>query len=292
MTDERRAGLRNLTREEAVEKALLHTFQLSDKDYRKMQAALSEVAFIRALEQDGWTVEALAAAQVPAQEERLDALDIDAMAAALELRDVQRGGSPHITPHNRFYREEAAALLACLPPRPVPAQEERHRASLTLSPSFGPALWLDRRFVARLGASVEDSRITPEEPEPRWYRDALVFVDAVNSAHGQRPPLNLARLSRLWDVDEEDIRAALGVPAQEERLDVAWAEAEAALPEGWHGPSIAQNWLGRWYAYVYQHHENAPADPTITAHVSAEDHDTPAAALQALAARLTEATHD
>lgn len=46
----------------------------------------------------------------------LDPLDIDAMAQALELRDVQRGGSPHITPGNTFYREEAAALLACLPP--------------------------------------------------------------------------------------------------------------------------------------------------------------------------------
>lgn len=52
-------GLRQLTREEAVEKALLFTFQLSGKDYRKMQAALSEVAFIRALEQDSYTVAAL-----------------------------------------------------------------------------------------------------------------------------------------------------------------------------------------------------------------------------------------
>ena len=48
---------------------------------------------------------------------RLDAHDIDAMAVALELRDVQQGGSPHITPGNVFYREAAAALLACLPPR-------------------------------------------------------------------------------------------------------------------------------------------------------------------------------
>lgn len=46
--------------EEAVGAALLYTFQLSDKDYRKMQAALSEVAFIRALEQDGYTVAPLA----------------------------------------------------------------------------------------------------------------------------------------------------------------------------------------------------------------------------------------
>lgn len=53
----------------------------------------------------------------PAPAPRLDRLDIDAMAFALEARDVQRGGSPHITPGNRFYREEAAALLALVPPR-------------------------------------------------------------------------------------------------------------------------------------------------------------------------------
>jgi hypothetical protein len=51
-----------LTPEEAVEKALLYTFQLSDKDYRKMQRAASETAFIRALEQTGYTVAALRAA--------------------------------------------------------------------------------------------------------------------------------------------------------------------------------------------------------------------------------------
>ena len=44
------------TAEEAVEKALLFTFQLSNIDYRAMQRATSEVAFIRALEQDGYTV--------------------------------------------------------------------------------------------------------------------------------------------------------------------------------------------------------------------------------------------
>ena len=93
---------------------------------------------------------------------------------------------------------------------------ERHRASLTLSPKFGPGLWLDGRFVARVHGSVEDSRITPEEPEPRWYRDAMVFVDAVNLAHGQRPPLNIPRLSRLWDLDEADLRRALGVPEASE----------------------------------------------------------------------------
>ena len=71
-------------------------------------------------------------------------------------------------------------------------------------------------------------------------------------------------------------------------LAIAWREAVAALPEGWHGPSVAQNWLGRWYAYVYQHSEFAPDDPEISAHVSAEDHATPTEALVALAEALRE----
>ena len=45
-----------MDREEAVERALLFTFQLSNKTYRKMQTAMSEVSFIRALEQDGYTI--------------------------------------------------------------------------------------------------------------------------------------------------------------------------------------------------------------------------------------------
>jgi hypothetical protein len=53
-----RRGPRSLTADEAVEKALLHTFQLSDEDYRQFQTAFSESVFIRALEQDGWTVAA------------------------------------------------------------------------------------------------------------------------------------------------------------------------------------------------------------------------------------------
>jgi hypothetical protein len=38
------------------------------------------------------------------------------LAFALEARDVQRGGSPHVTPGNRFYREAAASLIALMPP--------------------------------------------------------------------------------------------------------------------------------------------------------------------------------
>jgi len=55
------------------------------------------------------------------------------------------------------------------------------RASLTRNGKFGAGLWLDGRLVARVVATVEDSRITPEESEPRWLRDAMVFVHAVNA---------------------------------------------------------------------------------------------------------------
>jgi hypothetical protein len=51
-------------------------FQLSDKDYRKMQTAMSEAAFIRALEQDGFTVSVLPA-EPPASG------DVDAARAAI-----------------------------------------------------------------------------------------------------------------------------------------------------------------------------------------------------------------
>jgi acyl CoA:acetate/3-ketoacid CoA transferase len=85
-----------LTPEEAVEKALLHTFQLTNKDYRKMQAAMSEVAFIRAIEQDGYTV-------VPSAERarsgRLEAIAAAAKAAldahAADIRrEVELTGEP------------------------------------------------------------------------------------------------------------------------------------------------------------------------------------------------------
>jgi len=51
--------LRGLERNEAIDRALLYTFQLSNKNYAKMRAALSSEAFVLALEQDGWTVTGL-----------------------------------------------------------------------------------------------------------------------------------------------------------------------------------------------------------------------------------------
>lgn len=43
-------------RDEAIDRALLYTFQLSNKDYTKMRNNRSSESFVRALEQDGYTV--------------------------------------------------------------------------------------------------------------------------------------------------------------------------------------------------------------------------------------------
>ena len=175
---ERQVGLR-----EALERHVDATarrrgvqFKLSHSEYHVPAPAVRD-----------WLRAALAA-QVPAQE--LDALDIDAMAAALELRDVQRGGSPHITPHNQFYREEAAALLACLPPRPVlavPAQEERLRRdeahALGYREGYRAALAAqvpaeeERLDVGRLTEAIQRAERRggnyPSEARLRWLAEAV-----------------------------------------------------------------------------------------------------------------------
>jgi hypothetical protein len=55
-------------------------------------------------------------AALPNREDDPEPPDVDRLAFAMEARDVQCGGSPHITPGNRFYREQAAALIALMPP--------------------------------------------------------------------------------------------------------------------------------------------------------------------------------
>lgn len=72
-------------------------------------------------------------------------------------------------------------------------------------------------------------------------------------------------------------------------IDAAWAEAEAALPEGWMGPSFAEQTEGTWRAYVSRRPtaRRREAPPEIVTVVGP----TPAAALRALAAKLREA-HD
>jgi len=82
------------------------------------------------------------------------------------------------------------------------------RAFLTLNGKFGAGLWLDHRLVARIVATVEDSRVSEDEPEPRWLRDAMVFVDAVNATPAASPEaavspgdsLDVERLLRVLEV--------------------------------------------------------------------------------------------
>jgi hypothetical protein len=65
----------------------------------------------------------------------------------------------------------------------------------------------------------------------------------------------------------------------EHALDAAWAEAEAALPEGWHIDRLHRNGPKDWTAY-------ASEAPYLGLEMGA--HNTPAAALRALAAKLRE----
>ena len=72
-------------------------------------------------------------------------------------------------------------------------------------------------------------------------------------------------------------------------LDEAWAEAEAALPEGWFiGGLTNHGYRGqgeRWLAQAY----DGPVEDANYRTFKAEWADTPAAALHALAAKLREA---
>ena len=67
--------------------------------------------------------------------------------------------------------------------------------------------------------------------------------------------------------------------SEAESLDAAWAEAEAALPDGWHIDRLNRNGPKDWTAY-------ASEAPHLGLEMGA--HNTPAAALRALAARLRE----
>ncbi len=66
----------------------------------------------------------------------------------------------------------------------------------------------------------------------------------------------------------------------DDSLDAAWAAAEAAVPEGWRGPSVGP---GRncWRAFAWEY-ATPHRDPT------SGEGDTPAAALRALAVILAE----
>ena len=104
-----------LTREEAVEKALLCVFQLSGKDYRKMQTALSGAAFIRALEQDGYTVAAHPVPDSgPTVQDLADALAVvfaynESCASVAPNGSLTYGGEP-----TSYWRDRAWAVREAL----------------------------------------------------------------------------------------------------------------------------------------------------------------------------------
>lgn len=117
-----------LTAEEAVERALLHTFQLSDKDYRKMQRALSEVVFIRTLEQDGYTVAALDAARAQ-REPELAALDVERLARAMSAAQYTEPDDAWGLVRSEvkeLYRRQAAAIVRQYAALAQPAPDADH----------------------------------------------------------------------------------------------------------------------------------------------------------------------
>jgi hypothetical protein len=100
---------------------------------------------------------------------------------------------------------------------------------------------------------------TPDDPAPRW------------TAVGEAP------IGQRYTYRSGDI--AVEVDFRRDSLDAAWAEAEAALPEGWMGPSLAEQTEGNWRAYSARRHSSPPEIITTVG-------PTPAAALRALAVKL------
>lgn len=105
------------------------------------------------------------------------------------------------------------------------------------------------------------------------------------------PGSSYAQSVTLRGRDLWDLRAAISAEARPS-LDATWAEAEAALPEGWAlliGNERSQGELG-WWATASE----SPDATTrggwriVSSSANAVLHDTPAAALRALAARLAE----
>jgi len=94
-----------------------------------------------------------------------------------------------------------AATRAALPSSEAALRAEQHRASLTLNPTFGAALWLDGRLVARIVSDIANSRVSEDDPEPQWSRDAMVFVGAVNARASSEAALReaLVDVLRIFD---------------------------------------------------------------------------------------------
>jgi hypothetical protein len=83
----------------------------------------------------------------------------------------------------------------------------------------------------------------------------------------------------IRDIENEGYRIV-----RADSLDAAWADAEAALPEGWRIKSLSMDAPPAWQAWAGATPEEAPGVDEW----EAETGSTPAAALRALAERLRE----
>jgi hypothetical protein len=116
-------------------------------------------------------------------------------------------------------------------------------------------------------------------------RDAIVVrVRYANGTNGGATDEQVdATTKRLLDATQAAY-AALRAEATRDGLDAAWAEAEAALPEGWHILTVVNTsgepWsLPTWRAMAGEYGPDSPYRASIG--------HTPAAALRALAAALS-----
>lgn len=104
-----------------------------------------------------------------------------------QIAATSEGPQPYGGLHRHDPTECAScAALASATEPTLDADERDIRAELTLSPKFGAGIWLDRRLVARVVATIEDSHVTEDEPVPRWERDARELVEAANRGFAAR----------------------------------------------------------------------------------------------------------
>jgi hypothetical protein len=192
---------------EAVEKALLHTFQLSGKDYRKMQTAMSETAFIRALEQDGYTV-----ARVSAPADGLR----EALAAVEwvpSYEDSESGGGvawyecptcEGVKPNH----SEGCTLRAALggaPRVPAPAETWRRTNDREAHPDLPKSLLYDP-----LTGDSDFQYLTLEERLDRLaqYHRSEGFIDGYEERRKEVPApadgLDVERLARAYAKESDD----------------------------------------------------------------------------------------
>lgn len=157
----------------------------------------------------------------------------------------------------------------------------------------GVVTWGDPRHRARFLAA-QPSGLRSDDPETPAFPYAIEYDDrdhwiTVSDPGGASQivaqNVSLGQFRSLIDAIAANVaaeRAAIGEGSSGSTLDAAWAAAEAALPEGWAITGLtlrAAVMAGRYWLVI----ANRPNTRGIGASARG---DTPAAALQALAARL------